>query len=1058
MILGGGALTVYGSSRAWGINPSAANGTVIIDNTGGGSGSFSIAVGDYVAYSFDSFATFYGIVSETGESASDPTSGLVQTFTVLDNRVRLAWQMVYGAFNMEDEMSRKRLGRPAPPATPGNGSGSGDTGVDFGGVTVTGVVVGTGDPDDPGNAGEKRRRYWHILPEHQASGIRTWTDEPYTAREILNFAFEGAWGDFGFARNYHSALDNLILTGLDHLGGCKLSSFVAEITEKAGLDLHITGAHTLVWGRKGEGLPPLADPGTTNRTGGEAITTNDTALRVMGERTRVQVMNVELEPDWKEGWGAFIDELAWRREVASTFAGEGGPGGIVADDDSKENQANIAAKALSVTVFEYAKKKNKPELLDYRSFGDTSRARMPAWLYIQEFVYRAYRIPPTRKLYGIPISSLEMAESLLCATDIEGEGDDAKQIYKTGPIEFYPSTQAEVIHKGQPLDLIDSRDIRLFYRNTTGDLRNEWTKALDYQVDTVNMGIRFSKAVFIDGLPSEGKSIYLKLNQGEGGGSDLTELVEDGSDYLDVVVPNPAFEILPAQVKASFCFLLGRFQRDYGVGPRRGGLNVSGLGLHVLDDTTASFASSGVAAFNGDDLQVPSPDGRSFKEILYEDGGKAIEKADKASDSQLRLSALQATGGFRRHGASGTPLTGAVDRITVTVTQDGGLTEDVSYTKARASTVAFAEKTLTRIQRTAELFPGQEQLKQEIRQYRNIAFAERHQRKIAATSTLKKIADVFAKPVGGESPQTSTLYDPTPTAAPTRGGVTGWKAGDIVWKDGKGVPSKTGKAFGGVLVATPVSEGEGESGTQTKGLAVATRGIVPVRVRGAISAGGYVLADKGSHYGAATGDTTIGMLMHGDDVPVPAAVEGEPAEVLVLVSLGGGGGASVTTECPFGEIITWTDGSDSEADTKTGVRGGNLRGGKDPWHLPHYEVDPGVDGEWLLFIRTAVVANVTPAADATLAGLASSSAPEWVKTVYDSSSSTPGEYEAAVIPPIFPTSSPGVGKSIVPLGVLKVAGGVVTLQRAGCGDIILTHCPGTLDHYRGAVSLDSSSP
>lgn len=863
MILGGGALVSYSSSYALGVNPSAASGTVFLDNTDGDS-SFTLSRGDYVVYSFGAVASFYGVVSKVGEAKRDPSSGLVHSFEVLDNRVRLAWQAVFGIWNMEDEMASKRIGRPGAPSAPGDEDTGGSDDV------AVGVSVGSdysvdfsGEPDDGGDNGTRRRRYWSILPQHWASGIKTWHDSPFNAREILNSAFANAWGDFGFSRNYHPDLADFVPLGLDHRSGVRLSNLIADINGRAGLDMYITGSRTLVWVRKGEGFFPIPDVTCDNIEAGESLAAVDTGLRVVGERVRIQVCNVELEPDWKPGWEKFIDEVAWRREVASVFS---------MPVETKANQADISAKAREVTVYQYAKAKDDAAFLDYRPFGRGSRANMPAWSYIQELVFRSYRIPPNHTLYGVPVSSLEMADTLLVGTDVSGEGAEAKQAYVTNPVEFYPSAQAQVIHKGQPLDFLQARDVRLFYLNARS-LREEWTVAGDYEVDPVNLSVRFAAPVFVDGSPSEGKSLYLRENKGEGGGTNVTSGVAEGSDYLDVVVPNPNAQITAAGVKGSFCFLFGNYYQDYGVGPRRGPFPVQGLGLHLIDTSGASMSAAGTASFNESRLALPSTGGASFREILYEDGGKAEEKADAAVSSALGLSPVQATGGFHRHGSVATGLSGVVDRVTVRVDANG-ITEEVTYTKARATGVAFSERTLQRIQRTDEVFPGQEQLRNEARQYRMIAAAERRAASGPRSRTHRRFADVFSTPIGSEVSSTQVLYDKN-SAAPSGG----WKAGHVVWLDKDGWPSKSGTAFGGVLVSKPAASGSGGS-SQAKELCVATAGRVPVRVGSGIQPGAPVFAEKGDAVGKSRGSVPIGRLAHAEKTP-----GGEDDELLALVDL-----------------------------------------------------------------------------------------------------------------------------------------------------------------------------
>lgn len=1044
MILGGGALSAYSNSQALGINPSAANGTVVLDTTGNAQQNFNISVGDYVVYSFGALASFYGVVTETSDSFNDPSQGRVQNFTVVDNRVRLQWQEVFMAINMEDEMVSKRLGRPAAPAAPGDAGAFGADAVTIGGeASPIGNAAASGAIPEAGDAGLVRRRYWSILPQHWAAGIKTWHDQPFTARQVLNFAFAGAWGDFGFDRSYHPALSDTVIFGLDHTGGIKLANLISAINEKAGLEMAIVGARELKWFRKGEGLLPLPDNRSSGRSTGESLSSVDTAVMVVGERVRVQVANVELEPDWKPVWEAFIDELAWRREVAEVFA---------LPTATKEDQANLSAKAREVTVYQYAKQKNDPDYLDYRLFGQVSRVNMSAWLYIQELVFRSYRIPPGSTLYGIPLSSLEMADSLLVGTDINGTGDAAKQDYVSNPVEFYPSAQAQVMHKGQPLDFLQARDIRLFYTNAKS-LRDEWTMASDFEVDSVNMSIRFSSPVFIDGTPEEGTSLYLKVNKGEGGGADLSVTLDPESDYLDVIVPNPDVKLQPAGVRASFCFLMGRYHRAYGKGPRRGTLSVGGLGLHLVDTKgTGSFVADGVGDFSASDLPFPTTTGSSFREILYEDGKGAKDKADAAAASMLGLSPVLATGGFKRHGVVGAEVSGVVDRVSITI-GTSGVIEDVSYTKGKVTGVPLAERTLQRIQRTTELYPGQEELKKEVRQYRLIAAAEKTARKPERSGTHNRFADVFSKPVGSDVQNSIILHDKN-GAAPVRGGVAKWLAGDLVWLDGSGYPSATGKAFGGVVVFTPVMQGPEGDQVQSKEIMVANKGIVPVRVSGVVPAGATVFADKGAHAVSASGEVAIGMLMHGEDVPEPPAPEGNaPAtEVLAMVSLGFGGGAG-TGPCYFGEIISYQDGEGSAAESKVGIRAGLVEYGGRKERIDHYEVNLGVDSVKLVWLRVAVVANTNEDGSVTLSALKNEQAGIPVWETGDISAG----YPFTTHPAIFPSTAPGAGEIILPVGKLSVVNGTATLDRTGCGHFVVTHCPGFLDYYRRGDSGSSSS-
>ena len=352
-------------------------------------------------------------------------------------------------------------------------------------VTIGGDIAAAGDPagagevTDPGNCPATRRRWKHLLPQHWESGIWTWTDAPLTAKQILNSAFNHAWGDFGFSRTYHADLDECILTGLDHTDGIKLSSLISEINDKAGLDVAISGDRGLVWERKGSGLPPLPDSSSDQRASSFSLTSADTAVRVVGERIRVQVCNVELEPDWARAWEKWIDELAWLSEVAAVFELP------TATQRKHGRRRRQGARGYRVAICEEEERRRISRLPRIRSREPRLHSRMD--LYPRTGVPLLPHSCRPHPCMAFRLSSLDLADSLLCSTKITGDGNDAKQAYTTGDdVEFYPACQAQVIHMGQPLDLLNEHDIRLFYRNGGRNLSAEFTEATDFEVDPNN--------------------------------------------------------------------------------------------------------------------------------------------------------------------------------------------------------------------------------------------------------------------------------------------------------------------------------------------------------------------------------------------------------------------------------------------------------------------------------------------------------------------------------------------------------------------------------------------
>jgi hypothetical protein len=210
------------------------------------------------------------------------------------------------------------------------------------------------------------------------------------------------------------------------------------------------------------------------------------------------------------------------------------------------------------------------------------------------------------------------------------------------------------------------------------------------------------------------------------------------------------------------------------------------------------------------------------------------------------------------------------------------------------------------------------------------------------------------------------------------------------------------------------------------------------------------LADPGAHVGSATGSVTIGRLAHGGALPASPT-----GQCFAMVDLGGGGGGTSAGPCHFGEIYTYSEDSGSDSgDSKTGIRGGNIRAGDKTWNLNDepFEIDLTTPGEYPVWIRIPLTVNTNATNIATLSGVKTSTKPTWGHGAGSSE-----DYPITTCPAAFPVGGAATGVLIVPIGQVTVAGGVATLASAGCGDITATHCPGTLDHYRGHVAGGSSS-
>lgn len=144
------------------------------------------------------------------------------------------------------------------------------------------------------------------------------------------------------------------------------------------------------------------------------------------------------------------------------------------------------------------------------------------------------------------------------------------------------------------------------------------------------------------------------------------------------------------------------------------------------------------------------------------------------------------------------------------------------------------------------------------------------------------------------------------------------------------------------------------------------------------------------------------------------------------------GGGVAGTPCPFGEIITFKDGETN----KTGIRGGVVYAGDKVWNVAHKALNLEASGTFKVYLEVGVTANVEDGV--LLPGLKTSTAPEWKQVGGD------GNYPDQDIP----EAPSGTGKAIIAAGLLTIEDETATFERAGCGAITITHCPGTLGHTR----------
>lgn len=780
---------------SWGLSPASASVTC--------PGIVTAAVGDGAVMNLGGM-TFHGIVSQNPVTAGTGNSTELQ---LVDNRIKLMWDDIYAAWNNVDV-------REDNPLTPGI---------------------------------DRQKRFWHILEDDWDAQIKTWTDTPYTASQILDQIKDNSRRNNAWTLSKHAAQSEPVYA-IDANNGSKVGTVLQEISEQQGLVFTLVGENNLLWVRKGDGSVDAPPDNCTDRRDGDALSNNDTNIRIVGDRNRYQDLPIVLEPDWVSAFEEFWAEPAWLKEVADKFDLTG---------DELADQAQLVAKARSVTLREYVEVKGDA-YADQGTWGEVGRMEIPVWVYLQDIVWKAYRVPTTYTVNGIGRADLEINDGLLAS--VEYTVDDGVLSYKS-PANYYPDAKAFVIAQGQPLDLLDPRTQGALTKDQLESARDLWSAQNRFNLDAKNYVVIFEHAVFVPG--TDDKALFIFPNH---------DLVDAGDPLYNIAVPNADVEVAPAQVRASMVFSAERYSKRYGSGVRFGPKYVSALNYHAL-----------------------MVDGVFTSEVTYSDGHTVDDKSAAYAAVLTAQQAVYRSGGYTRHGAVGTVLSGTIDRVTVSLNISDALTERVEYSKERATGSFQQERELDRKGKERDLFPGQKSNLKDVERLDLIAKLSRELKRTSATP-YGTAADVMSKPVGGAN-NSFAIRDVGTDDDKALAGQPAWTPG---------ATDADAKAFGGIVVA---------DGSTTHAACV-TCGTVPVRIQGPFVVGDLVGAaadDRECKVEVSDGWHAVGVVLAnyaGSDI------------VVAPVQLGGGGAGA--GQCPY-DLSIKVDPDDATARIGK-VRPGTLNG------------------------------------------------------------------------------------------------------------------------------------
>lgn len=741
--------------------------------------------------------TFYGRC--TDNTPKFGTSGLSRSLTFVDNRTWLNDDRAYCAFNIPD----KRI--------------------------VNGRLV---------------KRYRHLLPSNFNSSTWTFTDSPLSAATILNYLFSAPTTEDPWTRTYHSD-QNYPVFECDFTGGPTLRSAIQEVSDKQGLVFTLLGGpYSLVWARKGEGVLPSFPATSDERTLGTALSGNATRMRVLGDRNVYQVHNIEMVKDWKDAWVQFFDQTLFTEDIfqrgtttapvtigSSTYATGTtfraiAIGGL--DTEQIISRQLAAARALEITVREYAALRGDTSFKDFRKFAGRSRMDMPCALYISQILFRAFRFSDGFSIrnadgLSVPVESLTIFDRMVA---------QVTHNQTTGVMSYDVSENPD----GNGYGIIQGYQVGKDFFKTIKPERfniNEWNNA-----QAVWQHIEFS--IDDSGEPA---SMFILFDEPVIRSSDLVTMING----YGVFNANPTFTTPP--VKVALCFQAEKFSYIQGTGAKDDMESVSGLfAEHVQSGPTS----------------IPA-------EVAFADGLYASQKAATIATSLLARQYFYAKGSHTTPivpvagvWPAATVLTGVIDRVSVAWSA-GGISETVDYTSEFPRVTFIPERDLDRGARARQLLPGQAELRQHTQILRLTAAALGQDAKARRT-----ISDAWRSMFGVNTQGENTIVVPTSTTTnkTLAAGTPLFKSPNSTTAGVKGgthavLPTQntsSHKEFVGVTV----QDGQVIDGTTGGECSVVVEGSVLARVMGPAEEGqtvGYSLGTNSDYLNAASYDVKVGRLL-----------------------------------------------------------------------------------------------------------------------------------------------------------------------------------------------------
>ena len=638
------------------------------------------------------------------DTVAESTSGTLRTLEFVDMRYYLTWDWVFGSWNLPD-------------------------------VRLVN--------------GRRVKRYAHVHPADWPTQLRTFTDQPLPAWQILQEAFQAPtvftpwlW-DLTSNGLFPDGLLNAPIYDIDAGSGMRLDALLNLICEKTGLVFTLdprpalaNGDTRLVFTRKGCGVLPLPFPANSdNRSVGLTLTDNPMNICVVGERNKYQLLNVPMVKDWAPGWELYFETELFVKDI---YEHEVDPASgqhynaFTDDPDHWHGYGQAKVRAMEITVAEYIALRTArggswaataPTFMDARKYAGRWRMDLPAMLYITSIVFRAFRpdITGFTNINGdtISLASSPIADQLLCRVLLD-PATGVMTANPTEPVEGNGVLAVKGYQFGEELFRLASPD-RAHPDLFRAGLRS-WS-SVNFQIDDSGEGTRFVLAEHPVFVASEANPLIVDVN---------------GYNVL-----NADFDLETPQVKATLVFEAERYTYWLGTG---------WSGKRTPSPDTALPGRNRVEAVNGLQMEfVADYAAPTLVEITYADDRTADAKANWIAETLLLTQRSYLVGGYNLVWRPSNPLGGfgvplapsdssCIDRINITH-GPSGITEVVDFTCERARDYFEPERELDRRSIQNSLFPGQQELRH----------AANDQRRFnSALRGLGNLMGLFQKVLSGE--------------------------------------------------------------------------------------------------------------------------------------------------------------------------------------------------------------------------------------------------------------------------------------------------------------------